>query len=110
MPEVRRWQAVGFRYQAGKPRFVAHENLCANNNRAIDQLRGCGIAQLGHTRGNVEILAPGIATIWRFTCNNGITEGFHARMELLQRQAYGFRNFANYRLRVTIVCSGTDRR
>lgn len=30
--------------------------------------------------------------MWRFTRNNGITEGFHARMEVLQRQAYGFGN------------------
>ena len=44
------------------------------------------------------------------TRNNGITEGFHTRMEALQRQAYGFRNFDNYRLRVTIMCSGIDRR
>jgi len=31
--------------------------------------------------------------MWRFTRNNGITEGFHTKMEVLQRQAYGFRNF-----------------
>ena len=30
--------------------------------------------------------------MWRFTRNNGITEGFHTKMEVLQRQAYGFRN------------------
>ena len=46
-----------------------------------------------------------IATMWRFTRNNGITEGFHTKMEVLQRQAYGFRNFNNYRLRVKIMCS-----
>jgi transposase len=28
--------------------------------------------------------------MWRFTRNNGITEGFHTKMELLQMQAYGF--------------------
>ncbi|HWQ54012.1 MAG TPA: transposase, partial [Bryobacteraceae bacterium] len=27
------------------------------------------------------------------------------KMELLQRQAYGFRNFQNYRLRVIVMCS-----
>jgi transposase len=43
--------------------------------------------------------------MWRFTRNNGITEGFHTKMEVLQRQAYGFRNFANHRLRVKIMCS-----
>lgn len=37
-----------------------------------------------------------------FTRNNGITEGFHTKMEVLQRQAYGVRNFDNYRLRVRL--------
>jgi len=46
-----------------------------------------------------------IATMWRFTRNNGITEGFHTKMEAMQRQAYGFRNFQNYRLRVKVLCS-----
>jgi len=40
------------------------------------------------------------AAMWRFTRNNGITEGFHNKMELINRQAYGFRNFENYRMRV----------
>ncbi len=44
-------------------------------------------------------------TMWRFARNNAITEGFHTKMEVLQRQAYGFRNFDNYRLRVEIMCS-----
>ena len=46
-----------------------------------------------------------IATMWRFTRNNGITEGFHNKMETISRQAYGFRNFENYRLRVKVLCS-----
>lgn len=32
--------------------------------------------------------------MWRFTRDNGITEGFHAKMEVLQRQVR-FRNFQN---------------
>jgi transposase len=28
-----------------------------------------------------------IATMWRFTRNNGITEGFHNKMETIGRQA-----------------------
>ncbi|MCC7233707.1 MAG: transposase, partial [Bryobacterales bacterium] len=43
-----------------------------------------------------------IATMWRFTRNNGITEGFHNKMETITRQAYGFRNFENYRQRVQV--------
>jgi transposase len=41
---------------------------------------------------------------WRFTRNNGITEGLHRKMKLIQRRAYGFRNFNNYRLRVIAHC------
>jgi transposase len=46
-----------------------------------------------------------IARMWRFTKNNGITEGFHRKMKLIQRRAYGFKNFENYRLRVKVLCS-----
>ena len=42
--------------------------------------------------------------MWRFTKNNGITEGFHRKMKLIQRRAYGFRNFCNYRLRMIAQC------
>lgn len=45
-----------------------------------------------------------IACMWRFRKNNGITEGFHRKMKLIQRRAYGFRNFQNYRLRVIAQC------
>jgi transposase len=46
-----------------------------------------------------------IAAMWRFTRHNAITEGSHNKMELISRQAYGFRNFENYRLRVKVLCS-----
>lgn len=39
-----------------------------------------------------------------FTRNNCITEGFYRKMKLVQRHAYGFRNFENYRLRVRVLC------
>ena len=60
------------------------------------------LVQLGQTLASwtQEILA-----MWRFTRNNGITEGFHTKMELINRQAYGFRNFENYRMRVKVLCS-----
>lgn len=46
-----------------------------------------------------------IVRMWRFTKSNGITEGFHNKMELIKRRAYGFRNFENYRLRVRALCA-----
>ncbi len=45
-----------------------------------------------------------IVRMWRFTKSNGITEGFHTKMEMLSRRAYGFRNFENYRMRVLAQC------
>jgi transposase len=53
----------------------------------------------------LESWAAEIACMWRFTRNNGITEGFHNKMETISRVAYGFRNFENYRLRVKVLCS-----
>lgn len=47
-----------------------------------------------------------IARMWRYTRNNAITEGFHTKMEMISRRAYGFRNFENYRLRVRSLCGG----
>lgn len=45
-----------------------------------------------------------IVCMWRFSKSNGITEGFHRKMKLIQRRAYGFKNFDNYRLRVIAEC------
>jgi transposase len=45
-----------------------------------------------------------IARMFRFSKNNGITEGLHNKMEMLSRRAFGFRNFENYRLRVRVLC------
>jgi transposase len=45
-----------------------------------------------------------IGRMLRFSKSNGITEGFHTKMEMLSRRAFGFRNFQNYRLRVLAHC------
>jgi len=42
--------------------------------------------------------------MWRFSWSNAMTEGFHNKMKMLVRRAYGFRNFENYRLWVKILC------
>jgi transposase-like protein len=38
--------------------------------------------------------------MWRFTRNNSIAEGFHTQMKVMQRQAYGFRNFKSNRRKI----------
>jgi transposase len=80
-------------------------NLAPRFLRAIYQLRQAGLAQLVQLGETLNSWAEEIVAMWRFTRNNGITEGFHNKMELINRQAYGFRNFENYRLRVKVLCS-----
>jgi transposase len=70
----------------------------------IEQLKTSrfpALAQLGRTLWSWR---EEIARMWRFTKNNGITEGFHTKMEMISRRAFGFRNFENYRLRVRVLC------
>ena len=81
------------------------ETLVPRLLRAIYQLRQAGFAPLVALGQTLASWSNEIAAMWRFTRNNGITEGFHTKMELLQRQAYGFRNFQNYRLGVRVLCS-----
>jgi transposase len=72
--------------------------------RAIYQLRHSGLPQLVQLGDTLHAWTEEIAAMWRFSPNNGITEGFHNKMELISRQAYGYRNFQNYRMRVKVLC------
>jgi transposase len=81
------------------------ERLAPRFLRAIYDLRQARLSHLVQLGDTLQSWSKEIATMWRFTRNNAITEGFHTKMELLQRQAYGFRNFQNYRLRVKVLCS-----
>lgn len=72
--------------------------------RSIQALRTSGFAALQTLGETMASWSEEIARMWRFTRNNGITEGFHNKMELISRQAYGFRNFENYRMRVKVLC------
>ena len=81
------------------------ERLAPRLLRTIYELRTALLPQLVTLGDTLHSWSAEIATMWRFTRNNGITEGFHTKMEVLQRQAYGFRNFNNYRLRVKVMCS-----
>ncbi len=79
--------------------------LAARFLRYVADLKACQLHHLVTLGNTLDSWKDEIACMWRFTRNNGITEGFHTKMEVLQRQAYGFRNFNNYRLRVKVLCS-----
>ena len=70
----------------------------------IDRLESCLFEPLITLANTLRSWAEPIACMWRFTKNNGITEGFHRKMKLIQRRSYGIRNFQNYRLRVIAQC------
>lgn len=67
----------------------------------IDQLKESPLRALANT---ITSWIEPIVAMWRFSKTNGITEGFHNKMEMMSRRAYGFRNFENYRLRVLAQC------
>lgn len=70
----------------------------------IDRLASSCFQALITLANTLRSWAEPIACMWRFSKNNGITEGFHRKMKLIQCRAYGFRNFQNYRLRVIAQC------
>lgn len=71
----------------------------------LDELRHSQIPRMIKLANTLQDWSEPIARMWRFSKNNGITEGFHRKMKLIQRRAYGFKNFNNYRLRVIAQCS-----
>lgn len=73
--------------------------------RAVAELRQSGLVPLIALGDTLRSWSEEIARMWRFTRSNGITEGFHNKMETISRQAYGFRNFENYRQRVQVLCA-----
>ena len=70
----------------------------------IENLKTSGFEAMQNLARTFQNWKDEIARMWRFTRNNGITEGFHRKMKLIQRRAYGFRNFENYCLRVIAAC------
>jgi transposase len=76
------------------PQFLWHMNECLQS--PWEALRAIGKT--------LKSWMEPIVRMWRFTKNNGITEGLHTKMEVISRRAYGFRNFKNYRLRVIALC------
>lgn len=72
--------------------------------KLIDTLKASGFAPIVTLAKTLSNWDEAIVCMWRFSKSNGITEGFHRKMKLIQRRAYGFKNFENYRLRVIAEC------
>ena len=70
----------------------------------IETLKASGFKPIVTLAKTLQRWDEAIVCMWRFSKSNGITEGFHRKMKLIQRRAYGFKNFDNYRLRVIAEC------
>lgn len=70
----------------------------------INQLKATTLESLQTLGQTLERWLEEIGRMLRFSRSNGITEGFHNKMEMISRRAFGFRNFQNYRLRVLAHC------
>ena len=71
---------------------------------AIGQLKASAFEAMNTLGRTLDEWKEELVRMWRFSRNNGITEGFHTKMEMISRRAFGFRNFENYRLRVRALC------
>ena len=72
--------------------------------KLIETLKASGLKPIVSLAKTLERWDEAIVCMWRFSKSNGITEGFHRKMKLIQRRAYGFKSFENYRLRVIAEC------
>ena len=97
---VELWDLLRLKHQTAK----ACRQHIAHFLRLIGELRQSAFEPLVRLATTFHSWREALVTMWRFTKNNGITEGFHRKMKLIQRRAYGFRNFNNYRLRVIAQC------
>jgi hypothetical protein len=69
--------------------FSASTSLIYQFLQALDQLSTAGLAPLVQLGQTLRPSQTEIAIMWRFTRNNGITKGFHTKMQVLQRQSMG---------------------
>jgi transposase len=71
----------------------------------IEQLKSSRFSPMITLANTFDSWQEEILRMLRYTKNNGITEGYHNKMEVISRRAYGFRNFENYRQRVLLQCA-----
>lgn len=92
--------------------LLAHKNLRRRTlkpllhtfHHMIEELKETSIETLRTLGDTLERWKVEIARMLRFSKTNGVTEGFHNKMEMISRRAFGFRNFQNYRMRVLAHC------
>jgi transposase len=70
----------------------------------LGDLKSAPISSLQRLAKTIDDWLEPIGRMWRFSRTNSTTEGLHNKMEMLQRVAFGFHSFENYRIRVIARC------
>ncbi|MDD3182013.1 MAG: transposase [Alphaproteobacteria bacterium] len=83
---------------------IKKEGLIEMFMHFLAQLEGTGFDLFKTLGKTLKSWGTEILRMFTVPYSNGPTEGFHRKMKLIQRRAYGFRNFENYRLRVIVLC------
>jgi len=73
--------------------------------RMIDQMAGSKLPEIQTLRRTLQKWSREILLYFETRITNARTEAFNNSAKLIQRKAYGFKSFKNYRLRVLIACS-----
>lgn len=76
--------------------------------RILEELRASPFVELKRLSNTLHSWSEEIMRMWRYGKSNGMTEGFHNKMELIARRAYGYRSFNNYRKRVLALCGWNE--
>jgi transposase len=73
--------------------------------RLTDRLAFSQLPELKTLRRTLMKWRPEILTCFATGLTNGRTEGLNNKAKLVKRRAYGYRSFANYRLRLLNACA-----
>jgi transposase len=73
--------------------------------KITDDMARSKIPELKTLRGTLHRWRNEIVNFFENGLTNGRTEGFNRKAKLIQRNAYGFKNFENYRKRLIYECS-----
>ena len=87
---------------------IKKEGLIQSFMQFLQQLEEAGFDLFKTLGKTLKSWSAEIMRMFTVPYSNGVTEGFHRKMKLIQRRAYGFRNFENYRLRVIVLCGHLD--
>lgn len=69
----------------------------------ISQLEGVEVGKLREMRDTLKRWKPCILNFFESRTTNGFIEGCHNKIKLIKRMSYGFRNFRNYVLKITLA-------